>query len=126
MPINLPILFPFVIALPTQPVLSHIHQLPHAFAEHLEGGDQFSVSVCEHRVFDRRGVHSGCEGASDRDKSVGLRWQGRVKESLMRFEKVVIRLMRCSMSICEGEKLWGIHSAVHRMSQEKRGCVLIL
>ena len=35
----------------------------------------------------------------------------------MRVTKVVIRLVVSFMKICEGGKLWGIHSVVSRLSR---------
>ena len=61
--VDFAVIRPLGVPLTAQPVLGDLLQLFHALAEHLEGGDQSSVSVCEdfgRGLCDRSGVHGGC------------------------------------------------------------------
>ena len=61
--VDFAVIRPLGVPLTAQPVLGDLLQLSHALAEHLEGGDQSSVSVCEdfgRGLCDRSGVHGGC------------------------------------------------------------------
>ena len=61
--VDFAVIRPLGISLTAQPVLSHLLEISHAFAEHLEGGDQSSVPVGEdfgRDLCDGRGVHGGC------------------------------------------------------------------
>ncbi len=57
------ILHPLLFSLAAQQVLEGVLKLSHAFAEHLEEGDQSSLPVREdfgRGLSDGRGVHGGC------------------------------------------------------------------
>ena len=64
---------PLGISLTAQPVLGDLLKLSHALAEHLEGGDQSSVSGCEdlRRGLDRSSGHGGGGECEQVDKRRG-------------------------------------------------------
>ena len=97
-------MFPFLLPLPAQPVLGHLLELTHTFAEHLghlldlahtfaehfKDGEQSSVLVREDRVFDGGGVHGAEVGVAER---VGVQVVAKRWVCFMRVEKVVIRMI---------------------------------